>query len=50
MLSLLPSVDHTYKKADIKVPDVEDKELQILLTLLNALRDQGGFHIPQVHN
>ena len=50
VLSLLPPVDHGYKKANVKMANVEEKELQILLTLLNALRDQAGFHIPQVYS
>ena len=51
MLSLLPPIDHEYKRIPLRQNNVDEKidiKVFLLKCLLDALRENAGFQIPKV--
>lgn len=51
ILDMLPSLGHTYVKlSDNSVgDDAQDVKVYLVLEILNSLRNNAGFHIPEVN-
>ena len=48
MLTLLPPIGHKYQLVQDTVNEEMDIKVLVLQTLVDALRDNAGFHIPKV--